>query len=172
MFSGFKASVRPKRQWQSSNPRKKVPADVMAGWSRAALALAKLSFTDDSNSRKKASLYILRRERGFRAPPSAPRPDGGPQSLRSSCCGLAIYKSRKPNHLVKIHTCEIKLFVGMFGSLVYSAAHNKMISRFQAVYQARAPMAEPEPATEGSVQISGRIRYPLCDRRTIVGKKE
>ncbi|GFO02155.1 hypothetical protein PoB_002866000 [Plakobranchus ocellatus] len=25
-----------------------------------------------------------------RAPPSAPRPDGGPKSLRSPCCGLAI----------------------------------------------------------------------------------
>ncbi|GFO30809.1 hypothetical protein PoB_005731400 [Plakobranchus ocellatus] len=29
-----------------------------------------------------------------RAPPSAPRPDGGPKSLRLSCCGLAIYKTR------------------------------------------------------------------------------
>ncbi|GFO39711.1 hypothetical protein PoB_006621600 [Plakobranchus ocellatus] len=28
-----------------------------------------------------------------RAPPSAPRPDGGPKSLRSPGCGLAIYKN-------------------------------------------------------------------------------
>ncbi|GFO07554.1 hypothetical protein PoB_003405900 [Plakobranchus ocellatus] len=28
-----------------------------------------------------------------RAPPSATRPDGGPKSLRSPCCGLAIYKN-------------------------------------------------------------------------------
>ncbi|GFN99380.1 hypothetical protein PoB_002588600 [Plakobranchus ocellatus] len=28
-----------------------------------------------------------------RAPPSAPRPDGGPYSLRSPCCGLPIYNS-------------------------------------------------------------------------------
>ncbi|GFO00295.1 hypothetical protein PoB_002680000 [Plakobranchus ocellatus] len=27
-----------------------------------------------------------------RAPPSAPWPDGGPESLRSPCCALAIYK--------------------------------------------------------------------------------
>ncbi|GFN74984.1 hypothetical protein PoB_000149000 [Plakobranchus ocellatus] len=27
-----------------------------------------------------------------RAPLPAPWPDGGPESLRSSCCGLAIYK--------------------------------------------------------------------------------
>ncbi|GFN89764.1 hypothetical protein PoB_001627000 [Plakobranchus ocellatus] len=27
-----------------------------------------------------------------RAPPPAPWPDGGPESLRSPCCGLAIYK--------------------------------------------------------------------------------
>ncbi|GFO49839.1 hypothetical protein PoB_007634400 [Plakobranchus ocellatus] len=32
-----------------------------------------------------------------RAPPPAPWPDGGPESLRSPCCGLAIYK-KKPNH--------------------------------------------------------------------------
>ncbi|GFO46570.1 hypothetical protein PoB_007307500 [Plakobranchus ocellatus] len=28
-----------------------------------------------------------------RAPPTAPWPDGGPESLRSPCCGLAIYKN-------------------------------------------------------------------------------
>ncbi|GFO28174.1 hypothetical protein PoB_005467900 [Plakobranchus ocellatus] len=28
-----------------------------------------------------------------RAPPSAPRPGGGPKSLRSPCCGLATYKN-------------------------------------------------------------------------------
>ncbi|GFO14089.1 hypothetical protein PoB_004059400 [Plakobranchus ocellatus] len=28
-----------------------------------------------------------------RAPPLAPRPDGGPYSLRSPCCGLAKYKN-------------------------------------------------------------------------------
>ncbi|GFO01392.1 hypothetical protein PoB_002789700 [Plakobranchus ocellatus] len=31
-----------------------------------------------------------------RAPPSAPRPDEGPKSLRSPCCGLAMYKTPKP----------------------------------------------------------------------------
>ncbi|GFO12735.1 vitamin B12-dependent ribonucleotide reductase [Plakobranchus ocellatus] len=30
-----------------------------------------------------------------RAPPSTPRPDGGLKSLRSPCCGLAIYKNPK-----------------------------------------------------------------------------
>ncbi|GFN89112.1 hypothetical protein PoB_001561800 [Plakobranchus ocellatus] len=28
------------------------------------------------------------------APPPAPWPDGGPRSLRSACCGLAIYKNQ------------------------------------------------------------------------------
>ncbi|GFN90778.1 hypothetical protein PoB_001728400 [Plakobranchus ocellatus] len=28
-----------------------------------------------------------------RAPPTAPWPVGGPESLRSPCCGLAIYKN-------------------------------------------------------------------------------
>ncbi|GFN95883.1 hypothetical protein PoB_002238900 [Plakobranchus ocellatus] len=31
-----------------------------------------------------------------RAPPSAPRPDGGLKSLRSPCCGLALYKNPNP----------------------------------------------------------------------------
>ncbi|GFO20009.1 hypothetical protein PoB_004651400 [Plakobranchus ocellatus] len=30
-----------------------------------------------------------------RAPLPAPWPDGGPESLRSPCCGLAIYKNSK-----------------------------------------------------------------------------
>ncbi|GFN91259.1 hypothetical protein PoB_001776500 [Plakobranchus ocellatus] len=32
-----------------------------------------------------------------RAPLPAPWPDGGPESLRSPCCGLAIYKKLKPS---------------------------------------------------------------------------
>ncbi|GFN89928.1 hypothetical protein PoB_001643400 [Plakobranchus ocellatus] len=40
-----------------------------------------------------------------------------------------------------------------------------VISGFQALQQARAPVMGLEPATEGSLQISGRIRYPLCHRR-------
>ncbi|GFO16381.1 hypothetical protein PoB_004288600 [Plakobranchus ocellatus] len=43
--------------------------------------------------------------------------------------------------------------------------HNKVISGFQALRQARAPVAGLEPATEGSLQISGRTRKPLCYRR-------
>ncbi|GFN81295.1 hypothetical protein PoB_000780100 [Plakobranchus ocellatus] len=40
-----------------------------------------------------------------------------------------------------------------------------VISGFQALRQARAPVTGLEPATEGSLQISGRIRYQLCHRR-------
>ncbi|GFO44932.1 hypothetical protein PoB_007143700 [Plakobranchus ocellatus] len=43
--------------------------------------------------------------------------------------------------------------------------HNKVILGFQALRQARAPVAGLEPATEGSLQISGRTRKPLCYRR-------
>ncbi|GFO39694.1 hypothetical protein PoB_006619900 [Plakobranchus ocellatus] len=44
--------------------------------------------------------------------------------------------------------------------------HNKVISGFQALRQARAPEAGLEPATEGSLQISGWTRKPLCYRRS------
>ncbi|GFN86761.1 hypothetical protein PoB_001326700 [Plakobranchus ocellatus] len=40
-----------------------------------------------------------------------------------------------------------------------------VISDFKALRQAGAPMAGLEPATEGSLQISGRTHKPLCHRR-------
>ncbi|GFO34515.1 hypothetical protein PoB_006102000 [Plakobranchus ocellatus] len=51
------------------------------------------------------------------------------------------------------------------GLLKAQPVHNKVISGFQALRQARAPVAGLEPATEGSLQISGRTRKPLCYRR-------
>ncbi|GFO02258.1 hypothetical protein PoB_002876300 [Plakobranchus ocellatus] len=43
--------------------------------------------------------------------------------------------------------------------------HNKVISGFQGLRHARAPVAGLKLTTKKSVQISGRIRYPLCHRR-------
>ncbi|GFO48747.1 hypothetical protein PoB_007525200 [Plakobranchus ocellatus] len=43
--------------------------------------------------------------------------------------------------------------------------HNKVISDFQVLRQARVPLVGLEPTTERSLRISGRIRYPLCHRR-------
>ncbi|GFO07149.1 hypothetical protein PoB_003365400 [Plakobranchus ocellatus] len=43
--------------------------------------------------------------------------------------------------------------------------HNKVISGFKALRQAGPPMAGLEPATERSLQISGRTHKPLCHRR-------
>ncbi|GFO28454.1 interferon-gamma-inducible lysosomal thiol reductase [Plakobranchus ocellatus] len=44
----------------------------------------------------------------------------------------------------------------------YTPVQKKVTSGFLALRQIRAPMAELEPATEGSLRISERIRYPLC----------
>ncbi|GFO45379.1 hypothetical protein PoB_007188400 [Plakobranchus ocellatus] len=58
----------------------------------------------------------------------------------------------------------------LFGNTFSAGAkpvHNKVISGFQALRQARAPVAGLEPATEGSLQISGRTRKPLCYRRPL-----
>ncbi|GFO21069.1 hypothetical protein PoB_004757400, partial [Plakobranchus ocellatus] len=43
--------------------------------------------------------------------------------------------------------------------------HNKVISGFQTLRQDRVPVAGLEPVTEESLQITGRIGYPLCYRR-------
>ncbi|GFO07557.1 hypothetical protein PoB_003406200 [Plakobranchus ocellatus] len=43
--------------------------------------------------------------------------------------------------------------------------HNKVISGFQVLRQARSSVAGLEPATKGSLHISGRIHFPLCHRR-------
>ncbi|GFN79695.1 phytanoyl-coa dioxygenase 1-like [Plakobranchus ocellatus] len=42
--------------------------------------------------------------------------------------------------------------------------HNKVISSFRNLRQAKTLAAGLELATEGSPEISGRIRYPLCHR--------
>ncbi|GFO14142.1 hypothetical protein PoB_004064700 [Plakobranchus ocellatus] len=42
-----------------------------------------------------------------------------------------------------------------------------MISGFKALCQAGAPMTGLEPATEGSLQISGRTHKPLCHRSPV-----
>ncbi|GFO36608.1 hypothetical protein PoB_006311300 [Plakobranchus ocellatus] len=39
------------------------------------------------------------------------------------------------------------------------------MSGFEALHQARALVVGLEPGTGGSLQISGRIHYPLCRRR-------
>ncbi|GFO21644.1 hypothetical protein PoB_004814900 [Plakobranchus ocellatus] len=46
-----------------------------------------------------------------------------------------------------------------------SSSRTTMISAFQALRYARAPVAGFEPATQGSLQISERGRYPLCHQR-------
>ncbi|GFN97381.1 hypothetical protein PoB_002388700 [Plakobranchus ocellatus] len=48
---------------------------------------------------------------------------------------------------------------------VCSQSTYKVISGFQALRQARAPVAGLEPTTERSPQISGRTRRPVCYRR-------
>ncbi|GFN89377.1 hypothetical protein PoB_001588300 [Plakobranchus ocellatus] len=39
--------------------------------------------------------------------------------------------------------------------------HKKVVSNFQTFHEARAPMTGLEPASEGSLQVSGRIHYLL-----------
>ncbi|GFO46279.1 hypothetical protein PoB_007278400 [Plakobranchus ocellatus] len=48
------------------------------------------------------------------------------------------------------------------------ASHNNVISDFVAFRQARVPVSGLEPATEGTLQILGWTRYPLCHQYPIV----
>ncbi|GFO22575.1 hypothetical protein PoB_004908000 [Plakobranchus ocellatus] len=48
--------------------------------------------------------------------------------------------------------------------LLYTASRNRVISGFQSLRQAMVPVAGLEPATEESLQITGRVRYPLCQQ--------
>ncbi|GFO45014.1 acetylcholine receptor subunit alpha [Plakobranchus ocellatus] len=45
-----------------------------------------------------------------RAPPPAPWPDGGPESLRSPCWGLAIYKTQ-PSNLLSFILTDYRYFM-------------------------------------------------------------
>ncbi|GFO10894.1 hypothetical protein PoB_003739900 [Plakobranchus ocellatus] len=46
--------------------------------------------------------------------------------------------------------------------------HNKVISGFYSLRQAKAPVAGLEPATDGSMQISGRIQSPWCHQSPLL----
>ncbi|GFO43659.1 transposable element p transposase-like protein [Plakobranchus ocellatus] len=78
-----------------------------------------------------------------------------------------ILKNR--NIFMNTKVRNLKSYIRSF--LLYGF-HNKVISGFQALRQARAPVAGLEPATEGSLQISGRTRKPLCYRRPPLSDKK
>ncbi|GFO32757.1 hypothetical protein PoB_005926200 [Plakobranchus ocellatus] len=47
-----------------------------------------------------------------RAPPPAPWADGGPESLRSLCCGLAITKAKQPTHISVLVSSGLLILLG------------------------------------------------------------
>ncbi|GFO01610.1 hypothetical protein PoB_002811500 [Plakobranchus ocellatus] len=61
---------------------------------------------DSESALRSAGTLLLR----VRAPPSAPRPDGGPESLRSPCCGLAIQTNNQSTEKMEVSS-EISLEV-------------------------------------------------------------
>ncbi|GFN87136.1 hypothetical protein PoB_001364200 [Plakobranchus ocellatus] len=65
----------------------------MGGRSSGGLKLdgrAKIMFVSSESAMRSAGTILSR----VRAPQPAPWPDGAPESLRSPCCGLAIYKNQ------------------------------------------------------------------------------
>ncbi|GFO38939.1 hypothetical protein PoB_006544400 [Plakobranchus ocellatus] len=82
MISGFQALGQARVPVAVLEPRVKGPCRSQG---RFAIHLA-------CESALRSAGTLLSR---VRAPLPAPWPDGGPESLRSPCCGLAIYKKLK-----------------------------------------------------------------------------
>ncbi|GFN91067.1 hypothetical protein PoB_001757300 [Plakobranchus ocellatus] len=59
--------------------------------------------TVDSESALRSARILLSQ---VRALPPAPWPDGGPESLRSPCCGLATFKRLSPQYQFKPYCGE------------------------------------------------------------------
>ncbi|GFN80933.1 hypothetical protein PoB_000743900 [Plakobranchus ocellatus] len=74
------------------------------------------------------------------------------------------------SNLIEFNRSDLRL-TGKFSSLfgwflyIYIACSQQGDLRFQVFRRARAPVVRLEPATEGSLQISGRTRQPLCHWR-------
>ncbi|GFO20405.1 hypothetical protein PoB_004691000 [Plakobranchus ocellatus] len=74
-------------------------------------------------------------------------------AMISKCCELMLAPNRGKAGLINSQTIIID-----DETVLIRPIHNKVISGFQALRQARAPVAGLEPVTEGSLQISGRTR--------------
>ncbi|GFO21583.1 hypothetical protein PoB_004808800 [Plakobranchus ocellatus] len=100
------------------------------------------------------SIEDRRRERALLSPTLS-------KLLEYKSAGTILSKVRVqtlPNEALKQ---EINLFDFVLVMFYVWLIHNKVISGFQAVRRATAPVVGFEFATEGSLQISGRSRYPL-----------
>ncbi|GFO02141.1 hypothetical protein PoB_002864600 [Plakobranchus ocellatus] len=72
-----------------------------------------VSGTVDSKSALKSAVTLMSR---VRAPPQAPSPDGGSESVKLSCCGLAIYNNQLISTLAFCYR-----FVTVSGQLIIDA---------------------------------------------------
>ncbi|GFN86252.1 hypothetical protein PoB_001275800 [Plakobranchus ocellatus] len=127
MSQAFRFSVRPGHQWRGSNLRQKSLCRSQAGITilcatntpikqrisptritsatanSAAFQCGGVGGIVDSESALRSAGTLLSR---VRAPLSAPWPDGGSESLRSPCCGLAIFKKKASLSAITNFTTE------------------------------------------------------------------
>ncbi|GFO36360.1 hypothetical protein PoB_006286500 [Plakobranchus ocellatus] len=118
-----------------------------------------------------------------RAPPSAPRPDGGPQNLRSPCCGLAIYKNRPwqrlrascccwfghPKSLVCLdllswrrakHNLRVRIIHNVKLEEKKSTQTNKMALKLGSCPVWKGGIVDSEPALTSAGIFLSRVRAP------------
>ncbi|GFO01066.1 hypothetical protein PoB_002757100 [Plakobranchus ocellatus] len=66
-----------------------------------------------------------------------------------------------------LEICKDSSVKGLEYFLLCRGFHNKVISDFQVLCQARVPEAKLKPATEGSLKISGQVCYPLSHKHPV-----
>ncbi|GFO42768.1 hypothetical protein PoB_006927300 [Plakobranchus ocellatus] len=81
------SSLDKEKNKEYLSPPPRLPTPLLLGPSRCDGGVG--GTVASESALKSAGAFLSR----VRAPPPVPGPDGGPESLRSPCCGLAIYKN-------------------------------------------------------------------------------
>ncbi|GFO17874.1 hypothetical protein PoB_004437900 [Plakobranchus ocellatus] len=129
---------------------------------------------------KSAGIFVS----GVRAPPSATWPDGGPQSLRSSCCELAMHKNVPTHTHNALHQEQSRPYIWLhkarsefwthFCFLQFLLLHKikgeqlqKQTRLYYRVYDSQRSVQQQSANIELDAPRLEITRYPICPLETI-----